>query len=68
MSDKDDSVEYLEFHIENTFPEIMERYIIKDIEWETMGGEIRAIAYLIDPSKNSPSSLVALFPPLVQDK
>ena len=68
MSGKDDGIEYLEYHIENSFPEIMGDYIIEDIIWETMGKEIRAIAYLIDPSENRPSSLVVLFPPLVQDK
>jgi len=68
MSGKDDGIEYLEYHIENSFPEIMEEYIIEEIIWETIGEEIRAIAYLIDPSKKCPSNLVALFPPLIQDK
>tara|TARA_R110000824_G_C15084190_1_gene664726 strand:+ start:733 stop:939 length:207 start_codon:yes stop_codon:yes gene_type:complete len=68
MSDKDDSVEYLEYHIENSFSEIMGDYIIEDITWETIGGETRAIAYLVDPSNKCSSNLVVLFPPLDQDK
>jgi len=65
VSDEDQSVLFLEDHIENSFGHLMSEYIIKDLDWfEVSDGTARAIATLADPTATDMrSNIICLFPP-----
>ena len=68
MNIEEKSIEFLEWHIENSFSELMGANIIVDMEWEeghTKGEQwIRAIARLGEPMDSQEvGNIICLFPP-----
>ncbi len=61
MSIEEESIKFLEWHIENSFSDLMEQNNIVDMEWDeghTKGEQwIRAIARM------SEANVICLFPP-----
>jgi len=64
---EDESIEFLQWHIDNSFKEPMRQQIILDIEWiKGYDGFPRAIALMGEMRKNRKpiqSNLICLFPP-----
>ena len=67
---KDPSVEFLEGHLENSFKELMEVYLIEDLDWIETDEGARAIGKLAEPTDEgyTDSNLVMLFPNYIEDK
>lgn len=64
MSIEEESVKFVEEHMDTTFKEIMSMYIVKDLYWiDDDPNNIRAIANMFSPENNSLNNLVVLFPP-----
>jgi len=67
MSDEDESVKFIQGHIDKSFSGIMEDQIIQHMYWmdEPIGLTSRAIAIMYDPSlpEDEESNLICLFPP-----
>ena len=65
MDIEEQSVEFLSTHIETSFQELLERYVIESVEWIEMSDEsAHAVAYLADPTENKMEcNIVCLFPP-----
>jgi hypothetical protein len=65
------SINFLEWHIEGGFSDLMERYIIVDMEWDEgySKGEkwIRPVVRIGEPIEGeevcSPTNIICLFPP-----
>jgi hypothetical protein len=64
MSD-DPSVEFIEYHIDNSFKQEMATYLIKDLYWLEMEEGARAIARMSEPTEKGleDTNLLCLFPP-----
>ena len=68
MSDEEESVAFLQHHMENSFPDLMSNYLVLDIDWleEYSGVDngIRAIARLAPPLfPQQAANIICLFPP-----
>ena len=61
MSIEEDSIAFLEKHIDASFPALLNEFIIERIEWLEFT-ELRPIAFLTD-NKGNKSNLICLFPP-----
>jgi hypothetical protein len=65
----DESVEFLEEHIEDSFGAIMEEFIIENLYWLEQGDHARAVAemYMLEDGAHN-RNLVCLFPPFYPNK
>ena len=65
----DESVEFLEEHIEDSFGAIMEEFIIENLYWLEQGDHARAVAemYMLEDGVHN-RNLVCLFPPFYPNK
>jgi len=68
MNIEEKSIEFLEWHIENSFTDLMAQHIIVDMEWDeghTKGEQwIRAVARLGEAIEGEiVSNVICLFPP-----
>jgi|TARA_Y100000289_G_scaffold11615_1_gene10761 hypothetical protein len=69
MDISEQSIIHVEKHIEESFSEIMEDYIIENMYWnDDDPNNIRAIAQMFHPQNNSLNNLFVLFPPLIVEK
>ena len=73
MDDEGRSLDFLYYHMDNSFKKVMEEYIVVDIEWLECYSEgnnaVRAFARLADPVVSDKlSNLVCLFPPFFPDQ
>ena len=66
MSVEEDSVAFLQNHIETSFSDLLSHFIITKIEWLD-GDKPRPIAFLKDKESNK-SNLICLFPPFIPNK
>lgn len=64
MDAEDESVKFLEEHIEESFGAIMEEFVIENLYWLEQGDHARAVAemYMLTKSGHE-RNLVCLFPP-----
>ena len=63
MDDEERSSDFLHHHMEASFPELMEEYIVMDIEWLEDGvGSLRAVARMSGMDRHN-CDLLCLFPP-----
>ena len=64
MSDKDKSVEFMEFHVENSFNHLMDDLIIQEMYWLDYSDHARAVAIMYDPHlpEDEECNLICLFP------
>ena len=64
MDTEEESIKFLQEHMDTTFKDIMHTYIVKDLYWmDDDPNNIRAIANMFHPENNSLNNLVVLFPP-----
>jgi hypothetical protein len=64
MDEEDKSVIFLQEQMNGGFSGLMERYIIKDLEWLEFGSGAHAVATLADPaSEGMRCNITCLFPP-----
>tara|TARA_R100000664_G_C2696950_1_gene98803 strand:- start:512 stop:718 length:207 start_codon:yes stop_codon:yes gene_type:complete len=61
MTFEEESISFLENHIDNSFNAIMRDRVIQEIEWLEQPN-YRPIAYMYDEN-DKPSNLICLFPP-----
>jgi len=54
-------IEEIEFHIENSFSEIMSEFLIEDLYW--IDEFSRALATMEHPNEEKLNNLICLFPP-----
>jgi hypothetical protein len=59
---EEESVEFLEWHMEHSFTELCEKYVVKDIGWMDYGEVRRAYAILLR------TNIVLLFPPFLESE
>jgi len=64
MDIEEESIKFIQEHMDTTFKEIMHTYIVKDLYWmDDDPNNIRAIANMFCPENNLLNNLVVLFPP-----
>ncbi len=65
MSDKDESVQFMEKHIDESFSGIMGDQIIQEMFWLDYSDHARAVAIMYDPHlpEDQDNNLICLFPP-----
>ena len=65
MTDKDDSVRFMESQMDKNFSGIMADQIIQEMFWLDYSDHARAVAIMYDPmlEENKDNNLVCLFPP-----
>lgn len=69
MDIEEESIKFVEEHMDTTFKEIMGAYIVKDLYWiDNEPNNIRAIANMFHPENNSLNNLIVLFPPFNVNK
>lgn len=62
------SVAHVEKHMDESFGEIMENYIVKEMYWkDDEPNNIRAIAEMYHLEDNSLNNLIVLFPPFTPE-
>ena len=62
------SVAHVEKHMDESFGEIMENYIVKEMYWkDDEPNNIRAIAEMYHLEDNSLNNLIVLFPPFIPE-
>lgn len=62
------SVAHVEKHMDESFEEIMENYIVKELYWNDIEpNNIRAIAEMYHIEDNSLNNLIVLFPPFIPE-
>jgi hypothetical protein len=59
----DQSVNFIEGHLDDKFRKIMEKQLIKDMYWIETEIGARCVATLFDVNDESSNNLIALFPP-----
>ena len=66
---KDESTEFILFHLENTFSQITKHYMIENMYWMDVDDHARAVAQMSShDSNNSLKNLIVLFPPYYPSK
>lgn len=60
MGIEEESIEFLEWHIDHSFSKLCERYVIEDIKWIEQGQDKHAYADLFH------TNMVLLFPPFFE--
>ena len=65
----DESVKFVEEHIEESFGAIMEEFLIENLYWIERGDHARAVAemYMLEDGAHN-RNLVCLFPPFYPNK
>ena len=63
MTFEEESIEFLEKHIDYSFPHIMSGQVMESLEWLEQP-EYRPFAYMCDHDEK-PSNLICLFPPFI---
>ncbi len=65
MTDKDESVEFMEYHLDKSFKSIMADQIIQEMFWLDYSDHARAVAIMYDPHlpEDKECNIVCLFPP-----
>ena len=65
----DESVKFVEEHIEESFGAIMEEFVIENLYWLEQGDHARAVAemYMLEDGAHN-RNLVCLFPPFYPNK
>ena len=65
----DESVKFVEEHIEKSFGAIMEEFLIENLYWIEQGDHARAVAemYMLEDGAHN-RNLVCLFPPFYPNK
>ena len=65
MDTEAQSIQFLEYHMENSFKKDMARLIIDDLVWLDEGEHaLRAVAHMVNPTNpNKECNLICLFPP-----
>ena len=65
----DESVKFVEEHIEASFGAIMEEFLIENLYWIEQGDHARAVAemYMLEDGAHN-RNLVCLFPPFYPNK
>ena len=67
MTNKDESVEFMEYHLDKSFKSIMADQIIQQMYWLDYSDHARAVAIMYDPllPEDQDSNLIVLFPPFI---
>jgi len=73
MTIEEDSILFLEGHIDTTFKEIFGKYLINKVDWLPYGvgnpNVMSAYATLLNTTEiNTPSNIIVLFPPFNPNK
>lgn len=71
MDAEDESVKFLEEHIEESFGAIMEEFVIENLYWLEQGDHARAVAEMFmleDEDGETNRNLICLFPPFYPNK
>jgi len=70
MSDEDESVKFVQNHIDNSFSGIMDTQIIQEMFWLDYSDNARAVAIMYDPAlpEDEECNLICLFPPFNSNK
>ena len=63
MTFEEESIEFLENHMDHGFAHILSGYLMERLEWLEQP-EYRPVAYMCDNHEN-PSNLICLFPPFI---
>jgi len=65
MTNKDESVEFMEYHLDKSFKPIMADKIIQQMYWLDYSDHARAVAIMYDPllPEDQDNNLICLFPP-----
>ena len=65
MTNKDESVEFMEYHLDKSFKPIMADQIIQEMYWLDYSDHARAVAIIYDPllPEDQNNKLICLFPP-----
>jgi len=66
MTFEEESIKFLEDHIDNSFAHIMGNQLMDNLEWLEQP-EYRPFAYMCDHDEK-PSNLICLFPPFIPSK
>ena len=62
MDIEEQSIEFLEWHIEHSFGKLCEKYVIENVDWLEEGEVKRAYAKLFH------TNITLLFPPFLESK
>ena len=67
MTDKDDSVRFIESQIDKNFSGIMKDQIIQEMYWLDYSDHARAVSIMHDPHlpEDQDNNLIVLFPPFI---
>ena len=67
MTNKDESIEFMEYHLDKSFKSIMADQIIQHMYWLDYPDHARAVAIMYDPHlpEDQDNNLICLFPPFI---